>query len=220
MSLIQKVGEAHAVNQTSDRLAGLLERRAELEAEIRIVSAPEATRSAAAASLAKAEAELAALDAAERSAWLSWSENPASEQPTPRHDERRQLEQRRALAAADLRGASAACEAVEHRINAINAALKLNQREMLRLKIDDLLAEAKDINDAAHVRAAELRLNLQRLYGVSRAFDEEIAAAASRGDRELLDIFAQAQTQFETLKQPHLNGEAAQIERPGNFGRH
>ena len=121
----------------------MLQQRDELEREIALVRVPALTRANAASSLAEAEAGSRSLDEAERAAWISWAGDPNGTQPAPRVDERRDLERRRALAAADLRGASAACEAVEPRLNAINAALKRIQREMLRLKVDDLLAEAK-----------------------------------------------------------------------------
>jgi hypothetical protein len=84
---------------------------------------------------------------------------------------------------------------------------------MLKLSVEETIQAAQDINDEVHAHAAALRDGLQKMYRLGRALDDETAAAVARDDREALEIFTQAQAQFEALKQPHLVGEAAQIDR-------
>jgi hypothetical protein len=202
MSVVQKVGELRPVNQTSDRLAALLERRGELEAEIRLVSAPEATRAAAAASLAKAEAELIALDAAERAAWLSWSDNPASEQPTPRHEERSRLEQRRALAAADLRAADGACAAVQGRLNQLGAEMRRLGPQIYACRLESVMAEVPMIERQILESHKLMYEQLSRLRGLYDALAQEKVAASNRGDEASAIPLQEAMTHLEIIKEP------------------
>jgi hypothetical protein len=202
MSTSANVVTLRPADEWSDRLAALLERRAELEAEIRIVSAPEATRSAAAASLAKAEADLTALDAAERSAWLSWTDNPALEQPTPRHDDRRQLEQRRALAAADLRAADAAVASVQERLNQLGAEMRGLGPAIYQCKLESVLAEVPAIEREILEAHKKMHEQLARFKGLHLALAEEKAAASSRGDQASAMLLQETSAHLESLQQP------------------
>jgi hypothetical protein len=182
MSVTQKVGEAHPVDQTSDRLAALLERRSELEGELKVVSAPESTRTAAAAALASAEAALAELDRSERAAWIAWSENPDSEQPAPRHEERRRLEQRRALGVADIRAADAAISAVQGRLIHLSAQMRQLGPQIYACLLEDVLAQVPEIERQILESHKLMYEQLSRLRGLHIALAEEKAAALNRGD--------------------------------------
>ena len=130
-----------------NRLAELFERRAELEAELRAVGKPEETRASASAVLAEAESGLQALDEADRAAWTKWSDDPSGEQPAPRHDQRSALEQRRALAAADLRAAEVACAAVQPRQTKLSAELRQVGSRISRCRIDEVIQEVPALED-------------------------------------------------------------------------
>lgn len=198
----EKVVPLRPEDQTSDRLAGLLERRAELEGEIRLVSAPEATRAAAVASIAQAEADLAALDAAERAAWLAWSENPASEQPTPRHEERRAQERRRSLAAADLRGADAAVAAVQGRLNQLGAEMRQLGPAIYECRLESVMAEVPNIEKQIFAAHEQMFDQLARLRGLHTALAEEKAAALNRGDDSAATMLQDALAKVDGLQQP------------------
>jgi chromosome segregation ATPase len=203
MYVVEKVGELRQVDHTSDRLAGLLERRAELEGELKVVSAPEASRAAAAASLAKAEAELATLDRSERAAWSDWAENPTvSEQPTPRHEERRALEQRRSLAAADLRGADAAVAAVQGRLNQLGAEMRQLGPQIYSCRLESVMSEVPEIERQIIDAHGQMHERLTRLRGLHTALAEEKAAASSRGDPASAILLQEAMTHLESLKEP------------------
>jgi hypothetical protein len=198
----EKVVPLRPEDQTSDRLAALLERRAELEGEIKVVSAPESTRTAAAAALASAEAALAELDRSERAAWIAWSENPSSEQPTPRHDERRQLEQRRALAAADLRPADGACAAVQERVNQLGAEMRQLGPAIYECRLESVMAEVPKIERQILDSHRQMHEQLTRLRGLHTALAEEKAAASSRGDEASAIRLQEALGFVDSLKQP------------------
>jgi hypothetical protein len=203
MSTSANVVTLRPADEWSDRLAALLERRAELEAEVRLVSAPEATRAAAAASLSKAEAELATLDRLERAAWSDWAENPTvSEQPTPRHEERRALEQRRSLAAADLRGADAAVAAVQGRLNQLGAEMRQLGPQIYECRLETAMTEVPEIERQILDSHKLMHEQLARLRGLHLAIVEEKAAASSRGDQLSAMTLQEALEQVESLKQP------------------
>jgi len=202
MSLVQKVGELRQVDQTSDRLARLLERRAELEAEVRLVSAPEATRAAAAASLAKAEAELRSLDEAERFAWVAWADDPSGEQPAPRIDERRDLERSRALSAADLRGADAACVAIQGRLAGLSAEMRGLAPAIYECRLESVMTEVPKIERQILDSHKVMHEKLSQLRSLHIALCEEKAAASSRGDQPSAMLIQEALEHVESLKQP------------------
>jgi hypothetical protein len=202
MSSSANVVTLRPADERSDRLAALLERRSELEAEVRILAAPEATRSAAAAFLAKAEADLAVLDGAERSAWLSWSENPASEQPTPRHAERRQLEQRRALGVADLRAADGACAAIQARLTSLSAEMRALAPQIYACRLESVMAEVPAIERQILESHKLICEHISRLRGLNDALAQEKVAASNRGDEASTIRLQEAMTHLESLKEP------------------
>jgi hypothetical protein len=202
MSTSANVVTLRPADEWSDRLAGLLERRAELEGEMRVVSAPEATRAAAAASLAQAEAGLRSLDEAERSAWVAWAENPTDEQPAPRVDERHQLERSRALSAADLRGADAALSAIQGRLASLSAEMRQLGPQIYACRLEAIMAEVPAIEKQILDSHRQMHEQIARFKGLHIALAEEKAAASSRGDQATATLLQETSAHLESLKQP------------------
>jgi chromosome segregation ATPase len=146
------------------------------------VSAPEQSHQTATAALSAAEADLVELDQAERADWIVWSDAPEGPQPEPRHEARRCIEQRAALARADLRGAEAAVAAVQARLASLNGEMNQLAAEIYRHRLDAVLGELPDLEaeilDARdrHVQA------MTRLRGIYEALGEEIATLRSIGE--------------------------------------
>jgi hypothetical protein len=196
-----------------DRLAALFEKRAELEAELRAVGKPDETRARAAAALAEAESGLQALDESDRAAWARWSDNPSGEQPTPRHDERRGLEQIRALAAADLRAAEAACAAVQPRLAKVSAEMRLLGSQISRCRLDDVLQEMPAIEQKIRDAARIVHDQVTSLQGLLLALSQEKIAAQSRGDEDTATAAQGAIVVINSRKGPNFERTNADIER-------
>jgi hypothetical protein len=198
----EKVVPLRPEDRAFDRLPALLERRSEIESELKVVSAPESTRTAAAAALASAEAALAELDRSERAAWIAWSENPDSEQPAPCHEERRRLEQRRALGVANLRAADAAVSAIQGRLASLGAEMRQLGPQIYGCRLANLMGEADEIEKqyrAAHASAAE---QISRLRALHNALCTEKAAANTRGDEQVAIALQTAIARLDGLKPP------------------
>ena len=78
------------------------------------------------------------LDSA-RQKWGSWSLAPAGEPPEGDPEEHLALEQRRALAAADLNGAEAAVNAVQGRVDQLNSELRAIGPQLFAIRLAAVL---------------------------------------------------------------------------------
>ena len=116
--------------------------------------------------LAEAEGCLAALDAADSAAWQQWALAPAGEAPTPSHKERTQLEQKRALAAADVRAADSAVAGVQGRVAQLHSELRALGPKIFEVKLEGVLGELPELEkalvDALRVQA-DSRLKIRGL---------------------------------------------------------
>jgi hypothetical protein len=136
-------------------------------------------------------------------AWSDWAENPTvSEQPTVRHDERRQLEQRRALAAADLRAADAAVSAVQVRIGQLSAEMRALAPQIYACRLESVMTEVPEIERQILDAHRQMHEELARLRGLNVALAEEKAAAFNRGDEASAIRIQEALSFVESLQQP------------------
>jgi hypothetical protein len=196
-SVTQKVD-----SNVGDPLAALFERRSELEAEHRRVSAPEQSRQTAMTALSAAEADLVELDRSERGDWAAWADAPEGPQPEPRHAERRCIEQRAALARADLRGAEAAVAAVQSRLASINGEMNQLAAEIYRRRLETVLAELPELEQSI-IEARNLHVAaMVRLRGIAGALNEEVVALRGRGELGLAGEVQAASARLEAMKAP------------------
>jgi hypothetical protein len=189
-------------SRQSDPLAELLQQRDSLHGEFARLQKPEATRSAAAAAVAATEVELRALDAADRDAWGAWAADPAGEAPTPHAHKRQDIERRRALAAADLRGAEVAVAGTQERQNQILAELRSLGPQLYAIKLESVLDELPEIERNIAEAHATITSNLTNLRGLFDALSQEKSAADNRGDQASASLIQGAMSKVESLRKP------------------
>lgn len=185
-----------------DRIAELQARRDAVHGEINRLNRPAETLAQARATLVAAEAELAEREQAKRRAWESWSLAPTGEPPEGDPEEHRTLEQRRALASADVRAGEAAVAAVEPRLSTLLNELRGIAGEIYRAKLASVVAELPEIEKAL---ADALRAQIEQLVkrrGLAVALAEELSTALSRGNSVIETDLRSAIVRLENAREP------------------
>jgi hypothetical protein len=188
--------------QTNDGLNDLLKKRAALEEKIHTASKSGETLERASAALAAVDDELRAFDLAEREAWERWSEDPSENPPAPRHEQRRELERRRALAIADQRSAESAAAVIQPRHAKIFAELQQVVSEIFGVRLENVLAETSTIEKRIYDAALIVHNEVTSLQGLVSALRLETIEARNRGDNGAAAAMQLATVRVEGLKAP------------------
>jgi hypothetical protein len=188
---------ADAAEATVD---GLLEQRAELEAELSRLAAVGRTQAEAEARLASLAGEEAAINAAEAAAWDHWAAAPDKPLPEPLSRRREALEAQRRLAANDCQAAVRAGQALKPKIDALTAKLQATNDAIFSLRLKDALAEAVETNAKVHQTVETLREHVVRVYGLDDALTKLNAQYQFHAAKS--EAICQVRIEFDKLKQP------------------
>ena len=192
-----------------DRMSALLARRDAVHAEINRLNRPAETLVQARAALAAAEAGLAEREQAKRRAWESWSLAPTGEPPEGDPEEHRALEQRRALAASDVRSGEVAVAAVAPRTAELLAELRRLGGQIFEAKLSAVMAEVEGIENATLAAHATMTSNLNQLRGLFDALAQEKSAADNRHDEASATLIQGAMVRIQATREPKATSDWA-----------
>ena len=163
-------------------------------------------RNAAQLKLSEIDAEIDALDRAERQSVEAWADGASAEAPKPWLAERRDLLSRRLDAEAKHRAAIAGAAAVEGRRNSIIAELTRIRHAILQHLVSSALESARDLHRQAQEIAQKISAPLQEIDGIRQSLITALNDNENARDEAAQGILGSALSQLAGLERPIVLG--------------
>jgi hypothetical protein len=185
----------------------LEERRVELMGEAAKLNKVAEARAKVEQQLAALDGDQAIIDAAERTAWHEWAETAEGPPPSPMTAQREAIAQRRVLLAGDLRSAMNGETAIAPRLQTLHAELTEVMVALYQRRVDALLREAEELNEAVHEKAKAFVAICQQSDGLRDAVVEALARLVAGNDDRREPILRAAFSRIEGFKGPKMAGD-------------
>lgn len=213
MSVIASI-EPSAAAVSSGKVEQLLRERSTLEDELARINREADGPAEIDRAIESIDNELGALGRVNQAALAEWARNGANgPAPAPDDARRHALETRRALLMNDRAAAETRQSAV------LGLAADLSRRlgdinfQIRCCRVNQLLDEARIINEELSDRARKLRERWQTMMAIGIALTDRLADAAQAGDARSHNVLQTAKQSFDQIEAPVLTYDLNQVQR-------